>query len=90
MSTEDSKTILSNYSKGGDRFITYSVKRMFYHMFFSSPEYTEPDVVVVFGNSSEMLAREEDALHNEISYRNMTSCMDTLLVLTDATEDLVI
>ena len=73
----------------GSRVISYSVQKMFYHMFFSSPMYTEPDVVVVYGNSYEMLNNEEGDIHSEISYRNMTYSRDTVLVLTDSTEDLV-
>ena len=58
-------------------------------MFFSSPLYTDPDIVVVYGNSHEMLDNEDCDIHSEISYRNMTNSRDMVLVLTDATEDLV-
>ena len=75
--------------KGKDRFITYSLHQMQYHMFFSSEEYTEPDAVVVF-DSSHMSASKEDAIHSEISYRNMTYSRNTVLVLTDAKKDRLI
>ena len=73
-----------------NRIITYSVQEKLYHMFFSSLEYTEPDVVVVYGNKQEMsMASEEDVIHSRISYRNMLYSRDTVLVLTDVTKDLV-
>ena len=72
------------------RVINYSVHQMPYHMFFSSPEYTEPNVVEVYGNEHEMSSRDDDCIHKEISYRNMTHSKDTVLVLLDATKDLVI
>ena len=71
------------------RVMYYSVHQMFYHMFFSSSEYTEPDVVVIYGNGHEMPGDGKDGLHSEISYSNMTHSRDTVLVLMDATEDLV-
>ena len=73
-----------------DLVIHYSVHQMPYHMFFSSPEYTEPDVVVVYGNDHEMSAADENCIHREISYRNMTHSRDTVLVLMDATKNQVI
>lgn len=76
--------------KTKNRVITYSVQPMRYHMYYKSAEYTEPDAVVVYGNTQEMLASEEDSVHSEISYRNMTENQETVLVLTDLTEDLVI
>ena len=74
-----------------NRIITYSVQQMLYHMYFSSQDYTEPDVVVVYGNTDEMSGsgKEEDDIHSEISYSNMTNCRDTVLVLTDVSKDLV-
>ena len=72
-----------------DRVMTFSVQQMLYHMFFSTLEYTEPDVVVVYGNGHEMSEVGEDGIHSEISYRNMTQSRDTVLVLMDATKDLV-
>ncbi|CAL4157701.1 unnamed protein product [Meganyctiphanes norvegica] len=70
-------------SKG--RIINYSVHRNHYHMFFSSDEYTEPDVVAVFGHISPAIMYTEDELeHPMMSYRNMTYSNDTLLILTDA------
>ena len=59
-------------------------------MYFSSPEYTEPDVVGIFGNSKEMLSTKNDDIHSDISYRNMTYSPNTVLFLTDATIDLLI
>jgi len=72
-----------------DRVITYSVHKMIYHMFFSSPFYTEPDVVVIYGNTDEMSLDGGDSTHSDISYNNMIYSRNTVLVLTDATEDLV-
>ncbi|CAL4120937.1 unnamed protein product [Meganyctiphanes norvegica] len=69
--------------------ITCSVKQMYYHMYFSSADYTDPDVVVVYDNTSEMSASEEDDIHSKMSYRNMTLSKNTILVLMDATKDLV-
>lgn len=56
-------------------------------MFFSSPEYTDPDVVVVYGNEREMSLTEDDCIHRDISYRNMTHSRDTVLVVMDATKN---
>ena len=80
--------------KAKNRVITYTVRQQSqYHMFFSSEEYTEPDVVVVYGNAYEMMSSpsEEQAenVHSEISYRNMTYSRDTLLVLMDESKELV-
>ena len=50
-------------------------------MHFSSMEYTEPDVIVIF-NISEMSQGEEDHVHAVTSYRNMTFDEDTLIILT--------
>ena len=72
-----------------NRVITYSVQQMQYHMFFSSPEYTTPDVVVVYGNTQEMAAGIDGDINSEISYRNMTYNQDTMLVLMDETMELV-
>ncbi|CAL4077081.1 unnamed protein product [Meganyctiphanes norvegica] len=72
-----------------NRVITYSVHQMQYHLFFSSEEYTEPNVVVVYGNEQEMSSSEEGYIHSEISYRNMTHSRSTVLVLTDITNNLV-
>lgn len=71
------------------RNLTSSFQKMQYHMFFSSLEYTEPDVVVVYGNKHEMLEHTENNIHSEMSYRNMTHSQSTILVLMDATMDLV-
>ena len=72
-----------------NRVITYSVHQMVYHMFFSSPEYTEPDVVVVYGNTNEMPSIGKDDIHSNISYRNMTNSKGTVLVLMDTNMKLV-
>ena len=74
----------------GGRVINSSVHQMPYHMFFSSAQFTDPDVVVIFGNEHEMSTHEEGCIHNKISYRNMTHSRDTVLVLMDATKDRVI
>lgn len=68
--------------------INYSIKAEHYHMYFSSSDYNEPDVVVVIGNS-DMTSSEEDSIHWEISYRNMTALKRTILVLMDSSEELV-
>ena len=73
-----------------NRIINFSVHQKPYHMFFSSVQYTEPDVVVVFGNELEMSGTSEDCIHGKISYRNITHSRDTVLVLMDATKDRVI
>jgi len=71
--------------KAKERIINYTVFRNHYHMFFSSDEYTEPDVVAVFGNVSPNIMYTEEELENPmISYRNMTYSNETLLILTDA------
>ena len=77
-------------AKNKGHIITYSIQQMPYHMYFSSPEYTEPDVVGIFGNSKEMLSTKNDDIHSDISYRNMTYNPNTVLFLTDATIDLLI
>ena len=79
-----------NDCKNKGRIITYSIQQMPYHMYFSSPEYTEPDVVGIFGNSKEMLSTKNDDIHSDISYHNMTYNPNTVLFLTDATIDLLI
>ncbi|CAL4075097.1 unnamed protein product [Meganyctiphanes norvegica] len=74
-----------NDCKKKGRVINYSVHRCYYHMFFSSDAYTEPDVVAVFGNiSPHLMYTEEEQEHPKISFRNMTYSNDTLLILTDA------
>ena len=77
--------------KAENRIVTYTFQHMLYHMFFSSPEYTEPDIVVVYDNTQEMSSgsEEAEAIHSEISYCNMTYSPDTVLVLMDATKDLL-
>ena len=77
--------------KTANQNITYSFQHMLYHMFFSSLDYTEPDFVVVFANSNEMLLCNPDHgdIHSEISYRNMIYSSNTVLILMDATVDQV-
>ena len=74
--------------KSKNRIIRYSVKQMFYHMFFSLEEYTRPDVVVVYGNMYETSGDDGD-IHSEISYSNMTHSRETVVVLMDATTSLL-
>ena len=71
------------------RVITYSVHKMLYHMYFSSLEYSKPDVVVVYGNSQEMSLSEDSDIHSNLSYSNMTHSPVTVLVLTDTQKDLL-
>ena len=87
----NSKMIISRCEdcKTKGRVITFSVQKMYYHMYFSSPEYIEPDVVVVYDNSYEMSISDKDDINSQISYRNMTYSYDTVLVLMDSTEELV-
>ena len=76
--------------KDKNREVKYSFEYMQYHMFFSSPEYTEPNVVVVYGNTQYMSSGNEEVdIHSEISYRNMTYSRDTILILMDVTKDLL-
>ena len=77
--------------KTANQNITYSFQHSLYHMFFSSLDYIEPDIVVVFDNSKEMLLSSQDHgdIHSEISYRNMTYSHNTVLILMDTTEDQV-
>ncbi|CAL4068105.1 unnamed protein product [Meganyctiphanes norvegica] len=66
-----------------DRVITYNIHPEHYHMYFSSMEYSEPDVIAVF-NNKEMSQNEDDNVHAITSYRNMTYDEDTLIILTDS------
>ena len=72
-----------------NRVITYSVHQKLYHMFFSSEEYTEPDVVAVYGNTEEMSTDGDDDINSKISYKNMTYSKNTVLVLMDEDNDLL-
>ena len=72
------------------RVITYSIHHMMYHMYFSSPEYTDPDVVVIFGNTNEMSSSGDGDIHSKISYRNMTYNTGTVLVIMDTSMKMVI
>lgn len=73
-----------------NKFISYSIHTMMYHEFFSSPQFVEPDVLVIFGNKQEMLENDDEYTHHSLkSYGSMTDNDNTLLILTDSTEDLV-
>ena len=74
--------------KSKNRIITYSVKQMYYHMFFSLEEYTRHDVVVVYGNMYETSGDDGD-IHSEISYSSMTHSRETLVILMDETKSLL-
>lgn len=75
-------------SKG--RIINYSVHVNHYHTFFSSKEYTVPDVVAVFGNIlPTIMYTEEKQEHQELSYQKMTNSDDTLIILTDMEESIL-
>lgn len=84
------KSFKPNISKWyDDQIVTYDVITMRYHMYYSSDQYEEPDAVVIYDNVEEMLTREEDLVHSEISYRNMTASKKTVLVLMDTTQCLL-
>jgi len=78
------KTVPPVHKFSGNRTVNYSIKHMLYHMFYSEDEYTEPDAVVILDNEYTMLG-EEDELHRDISYRNITGKARTALVLVDRT-----
>ena len=58
-------------------------------MLFSSDQYTEPDVVVVYGNTEEMNIGKENDIHTEISYHNMVYNPESVLVLADVTKEML-
>jgi len=72
-----------------NRVITYSIQRRQYHLFYCQPEYTEPDVVVVYGNTQEMSTTEKNDVSSEMSYCDMIHNQYTILVLTDVSKDLL-
>ena len=73
-----------------NRYISYFVQQKLYHMFFSSTDYTDPDVIVVYGNNQEMsMSSKEEAVHSKISYGNMTYSKNIVLVLMDSTMGMV-
>jgi len=78
------KSKKTNLSK--DRVVTHTMKQMFYHMYYSSDEYIEPDAVLVY-NTSMMLENENDALHSGISFRNIMSNENAILALFDSTKE---
>lgn len=80
------KTIGPEHKCGSNRVITYALKHMLYHMYYSSDEYIEPDAVVILDNYDTML-RKEDELHRDISYRNITSKARTALILVDRIDE---
>ena len=53
---------------GKNHTVTYSIQQMLYHMFFSSPQYTEPDIIVIYGNTFEMSISNND-INTKISYQ---------------------
>ena len=67
----------------------YAIHQMKYHMYCSSETYTTPDIVVVYGNTQSMPVSEKETLHTEISYRNMIHNPNTIVILMDATKELV-
>ena len=69
--------------------ITYTIQQMQYHMFFSSMEYTEPDVLVIYSTTLEIFEFIETAIHKELLYRSMRYSTDTALVLMDQTKELM-
>lgn len=75
---EFTKTRLDN-----GRVVTFVMKQMYYHMYYSSDDYTEPDAVLIYNNTSTMLEKGEDLIHTDISYRNMTAKRGVFLVLLD-------
>ncbi|CAL4067003.1 unnamed protein product, partial [Meganyctiphanes norvegica] len=84
------KTFETSFCKVKDRVIKFSVQYMHYHMYFSSPDYKDPDIVVINNSSNEMPSSDpEGDIHSEISYRNMTHSQDTLLVVIDTSKELV-
>jgi len=88
LNTEKNPIECQDCVKSG-RVVTYSLQQMKYNMFFSSKEYSKPNVVAVYGNNQEMSASEQESIQSQISYRNMTHSRDSLVVLMDATKDLV-
>ena len=58
-------------------------------MYFSSEEYTKPDIVVIYDIVLEMgyQTDENNIIHSEISFSNMIHSSDTVLVITDNSED---
>lgn len=75
---EDEKKKINNH------LITSTVHQKPYHMFFSSPDYSEPDVVLVYGITG--FCKD---IHSEISLCNMTYSENSVLIVTDSTEDLL-
>ncbi|CAL4155029.1 unnamed protein product [Meganyctiphanes norvegica] len=66
------------------RLITYSIRPEHYHMYFSSLEYSEPDVIAVFNikQMNKYKISSDDYADDVNSYQNMTYEEGTLIVLT--------
>ncbi|CAL4142712.1 unnamed protein product, partial [Meganyctiphanes norvegica] len=73
--------------KLSNRLITYSIQPKHYHMYFSSLEYSEPDVIAVFGikHMYEYKTSSDEYADDVNSYQNMTYEEGTLIVLTGHT-----
>ena len=67
--------------------LTFSIHQMFYNMFYSSMDYIDPDIVIIYGNTDEMSSSDVEDIHTDMSYRNMSSSRDTVLILTDVNKD---
>ena len=76
-----------SYCEDKGKVITFSIHQMLYHMFYSSMDYSEPDVVIIYGNTDEMSSSDVEDIHTDMSYRNMSSSRDTVLILTDVNKD---
>jgi len=72
-----------------NRIITYSVISMHYHMYFSSENYIEPDIVAIYDVKHEMMDNlDEDSDSNCFdSINSMTYDRETLLVLVDSSKN---
>ena len=51
-----------------DRSINCSVPQMPYHMFFLSPEYTEPNTMMVYSIEHEMFVTNDDCIKSANGY----------------------
>ncbi|CAL4161431.1 unnamed protein product, partial [Meganyctiphanes norvegica] len=69
-----------------DRIVSIKVLLSHYHMYFSSEDYIEPDVVAIFGYNKKLLdskSVDKEDVNELTSLRNMTYNKDTLLIVTD-------
>ncbi|CAL4112172.1 unnamed protein product [Meganyctiphanes norvegica] len=72
--------------KKDDRVVSIKVLLKHYHMYFSSDDYVEPDVVAIVGYNKKLLdtkSIEKDDVNELTSRRNMTYNKDTLVIATD-------